>query len=419
MLISSSEKDNKAASNLLSELLSVRNDNGSDGWPSNFRYYYLMHSLLAVFRNKITQSDLMTILQGLDKKLYSEDNILMDVDKLYTELIAKAKQGTSKYEFISEAPFNLQGDQSELITLFGNIFTLSSWNITSNNGLRDDSIPELRMLVGFNGNMFWGSKLSCPINLWHENSGYHFIRKDYELIRGITEFISSYKNFTFHYGTSKPRNAIGHGRWMYFGNEKSHSIRGFCVKRINQSSIDFSGIFRENFYKISGKMANEIADGKSIINMISDCFRLYSFVQEEEDDSKMLLCWWQIIERMALSDRCNGDTKEVCDRFLRLFPGSSSDYVHIRYFFRMMADKRNSIVHSGSRNNVDQDELFILKSFIDSAINFILKISDKIKTENQLDIYYRNYSANSTNLSDSAMVFDILINDKLLKYGIT
>jgi hypothetical protein len=123
----------------------------------------------------------------------------------------------------------------------------------------------------------------------------------------------------------------------------------------------------------------------SLLDLISDIFRLYSQAMEEYDLQYGFLKFWQIAERIALSDPCGPSANTIKKRII-YFTNPTPEFDLSPYIERL-STKRNKLVHSGI-DEIEESDFNILKSICERAIVWLYTRRMNIKTIHHLELFY-------------------------------
>ncbi len=230
------------------------------------------------------------------------------------------------------------------------------------------------------------------------------IEPNFSILRGIIDFSLSYNSWVTNF---KPeiRTSILHPEIVYgISDDAKLLFLKFLVKKkpINQREI----FNKKNsfFNKIIYDLHNSIKE-RSIQELLSDIFRLYSQAMDEEEDKYCFLKFWQIVERIAMTES-NKSSNEQVKKYLIFFTEPSDDY-NFKTYLDKLAQKRNDLVHRGI-DRIEDSDLNMMKSICDLAIKWIFINRKKLKTINHLDLFFSSRDINNSKIATTVEVLNFI-----------
>jgi len=149
---------------------------------------------------------------------------------------------------------------------------------------------------------------------------------------------------------------------------------------------------------------NSLKDDK-LKDLIIEAFRLYgNLLDYYEMKGVSFLFIWQIFELITLytrDDKVKHD--DVCKRMAAFF----KDKDPYRDIIDVIRKKRNSLVHNGKFDDIEDIDINMGKFVAEIAITYILFNSRHLKNINGLNMFYENINYTEK---------DILLKKDLLKY---
>ncbi len=209
----------------------------------------------------------------------------------------------------------------------------------------------------------------------------------FELIFGIYEFILSIDNYQIVHPTNKARSKIVISNKIYsydFASKKVESLEIYTSSRINPS-FKYSDVRNLKFENYILDTLNKKGNFP-VCNLLEDAFRLYWNAQDIDSSSNTFLHFWQLSERLTLSQRNNGNTQEVIKRleyFERKLIG-----LNLTESLKIQSKKRNDLVHKGI-NTIEEEDISLLKMINESIIRWLLKYYKLLKTEDHFEEFYK------------------------------
>lgn len=217
----------------------------------------------------------------------------------------------------------------------------------------------------------------------------------FDVLRGIIEFSFGFRTFQLSV-KSRPRAKVPYPRWMLIRDEMN-SYDGSAINVPKYVSIK-KFKFMERHFKIiknNARVIRSIPQKNSSKQILTNCLRLYSEAMDGYYEYHQFLSLWQIAENISLSS----ESKKVANRIAWF--GKNIGLVSTGYknILNQLANKRVNLVHKGASDNIDENDVNHLKYAIDTALLWLYKVVDKLKTISHLSYYfsYREKSKSDLN----------------------
>ena len=240
------------------------------------------------------------------------------------------------------------------------------------------------------------------------------IEEVFNLFRGIIEFnFQNHKFNLFDLGNQSNINRAYFKHpidFIYTENgvskKNAFSYQRECKyseRRINNDDL----IKIRKYLRIFNKKYHE----KSIISLIGSSFRLYISALDIEYDFSCFLSFWQLIEGIALGESIGGNTQKITERIKCITGLLKYQNYNIADTIDLFSIKRNRIAHNGECT-VDDLDINILRFLCEIAIKWLIYNKNKIKTIEELDIYYKSISITNESLSKQNKIIKMILNNR-------
>lgn len=404
-------KNSKDTESIIRALLEHTNEKGMTASQRNDIYLY---ELQCSFDKVIRPGFAISVLQEMKK---SNDSNIQTFIKLYNqeEYKYKKKKGSLVQEWKIFIPFNIKTSKRKLHLERTEVQFLTAKslkkefrkNYFSNTChiAGDEVINKLSSSQVFQLISEYCISIKCSGSDIYD--AWNTAEQHYDLIRGIFEFVVSPSTqllspFRKRAKIENPKIIIGlndkdEGHFFKPISDTNHSCNDFELnKEQNRVLINILNIFSKKGLKT-----------KSFSSLLADIFRLYSQAMDSIYSYDCLMNLWQMCERMTCADNLNGSTKEVVRRLswhserLSLAGSGWSESL------KMLADKRNDIVHRGF-TFVEDREIDLLRTVTNSTLRWLLSLSKELNTERQLEEYYQMRTLSSSELALKKSVITLI-----------
>ena len=237
------------------------------------------------------------------------------------------------------------------------------------------------------------------------NVAWKRVEPQFKTLKGIYDFCVSYNSWTLLNSNIHARTKIPHPKYVYGLSDSGVTpyiefIINDCQKRIDPLKKKEILIFNQITKFLKHNPAND-----SIEFFLSDLFRLYSEAMDENLFSNSYLRFWQLFEKISLSEP-RGSFNELKNRiqyFLR-----EAYYIDITNYFESLIKKRNELVHRGI-DNIEIADISLLKNLSEKMILWLYNNRKIITTTKHLESYYNSVNKNNIDLMiSSKMMVKIL-----------
>lgn len=210
------------------------------------------------------------------------------------------------------------------------------------------------------------------------------IEPTFNVLRGLFEFILSYGQWTF-FTIPNFRTMVKHPETVYgISSDSKQEFLKFILLKTKPGLIEFKKNQIPGLNKYLNVLKKKPKEN-SLINLISDIFRIYSQAMEEYDLQYGFLKFWQMAERIALSDP-GGPSASTVKKRLTFFTNPTPDFDMTPYIEKLSI-KRNKLVHRGI-DDIEESDFNILKSICERAIVWLYSKRRNFITLHHLELYY-------------------------------
>ncbi len=212
----------------------------------------------------------------------------------------------------------------------------------------------------------------------------------YETLKGIFELTQGFGNRQFGWSIY-PKSACYSeaARWIVAVSEKTKKVAHILVdstepeKTQTLNEQTFAAILKNAvFFKA-------IPQKGSTKDLLATALRLYSQALSETMIHRRLVGFWQLAELLTLSDRTSGKTDVVCERLAAYKQIFLPDGIGLKLALNEIADKRNNAVHRGEYSEIKDVDVQFLKLICETTFAFIFTHIKRIRTLDDLDLYYQ------------------------------
>lgn len=232
---------------------------------------------------------------------------------------------------------------------------------------------------GFEKNYF-----KIEVEGWRVNDVYNKTIDTYELLRGITDFVTVSSKVKIVGGISS-RSLIKELSTVFYKCQNAFEYSEFVtLDSVKQETYTFDQQEKVQFENIIKLLVENPKQG-SIIETIRDCLIMYNQALLAFRKSDYFLHLWQILERLTCSQ--SGNTKKVIERaefYLKFTNLAGTGWKNTLIF---LAAQRNSMVHTGRLEELSH-ELEILRLVCELGIKFLMAENKTLKTQGDLNDFY-------------------------------
>lgn len=360
---------------LITRLLKARRENG---WEINFQNQLSMRALAAMGKEGLSQSDIIIVLSEM---WGDSTSTLNDFETIFRRLCRDSWKTNKEWAFHWPWAVTL-GDDVTIpfeFTLNGFTFRVTSWNFNKRKILRSQVSNQLRLRLECHEIPFDGYCLTTKSEGRSLSEAWLKVAPTYDFFRGFLEFHLSYLQTGWSF-PQKPKCKIPYCRWLVgFPKEGGPALMTFYVddKGLKPVALESRhlNVFRKNV-----KSFRIVSEKDSISDFLANAFRLYSQAMDERFHDRAFLAWWQLAEALTLSWKHGGRTDLVVRRLKWISKRYTLDRKGIEDCFKQLADYRNTIVHQGIGDMVDEEDCNFLKVSCELLLNWMLgnrkRISD-------------------------------------------
>ncbi|HOK25072.1 MAG TPA: HEPN domain-containing protein [Bacteroidales bacterium] len=230
------------------------------------------------------------------------------------------------------------------------------------------------------------------------------IEPTFNLLRGLAEFVVSYNTWTF-FSRPKIKADIPHPKFVFGVADK---LRPTYIEFAEQEAIPKNLTLNtkqmrslEKYLKLFQKKP-----AKNTINdLLADVFRLYCQAMDENNLSYCFLGFWQIAERISLSDP-NRPSSEIIKKRLAFFTNSKSDF-DLSPYIRRLYVKRCDLVHKGI-DEIEETDFNILKSICEFSIVWLYTNRLMYKSINHLETFFSSKDLGNDNINAAIQILNYI-----------
>lgn len=147
-------------------------------------------------------------------------------------------------------------------------------------------------------------------------------------------------------------------------------------------------------------------DEQDILSIIVDAFEKYQKALDLHDSSQVFLSLWQILESITLQAE-QIDMRDVINRTDSLIVQEDKYIKNLLEAFRIT---RNQLVHRGKfTEDKGLEEVGLLKSVVERAINSLLVHKDHLRTKNDLRVFYESVARGNTDLKNRRKIMGYVL----------
>ena len=237
----------------------------------------------------------------------------------------------------------------------------------------------------------------------------------FDTLRGLIEItfnLFTFKSQFIRWGRRKPRSYLPHPKWMV-GHRKGDPLVWipFLVdEHSSEETTNKDSLSAEVLHKIKFNCRHfkNPVDRGNIISLVADCMRLYAQALDSRTNALTLLGLWQLAEAMTNSEKHGGKTDVVVNRLAWHSTRSTLKGSGYKATLVKLGKKRNDIVHRGISDDIDDEDINILKLACEHALLWLISIRSDLPTVNHLEKYYLLRETNNVDLKALSDVVQII-----------
>lgn len=237
----------------------------------------------------------------------------------------------------------------------------------------------------------------------------------FDTLRGLIEItfnLFTFKSQFIRWGRRKPRSYLPHPKWMV-GHRKGDPLVWipFLVdEHSSEETTNKDSLSAEVLHKIKFNCRHfkNPVDRGNIISLVADCMRLYAQALDSRTNALTLLGLWQLAEAITNSEKHGGKTDVVVNRLAWHSIRSTLKGSGYRATLVKLGKKRNDIVHRGISDDIDDEDIDILKLACEHALLWLISFKSDLPTINHLEKYYLLRETNNVDLKALSDVVRII-----------
>jgi uncharacterized protein YeeX (DUF496 family) len=241
------------------------------------------------------------------------------------------------------------------------------------------------------------------------------VEPQFKILKGVYDFSVSYNSWTFLTSNRNARSNIQHPQYIYGLSNSNLAIYIEFIVNDCHSKIDPLKKKEILIFNQLVKFLKDNPSANSIELFLSDLFRLYSEAMDENLFSNSYLRFWQVLEKLSLSET-RGSSTEFKNR-IHFFLHEAYP-IDLANYFDLLIKKRNELVHRGI-DNIEIADISLLKNLCEKIILWVYNNRKIIKTTKHLESYYYAINRSALDLSiSSKMMLKILDHRKKINNGL-
>jgi hypothetical protein len=252
-----------------------------------------------------------------------------------------------------------------------------------------------------------------PYSAWGE------VETAYDTARGMFEFLVSRRRFMLS-SPPKPQHRIPHPPWVLAVKEITREVDGFYFAVESFDLDPGSPIEVKSDLMVYGrKYLREVVGNpksNSTRELIGSSFRLYAQAMDARHNHQAFLGFWQLLETIAIATDQQSSGEQVSKRITAIVMKQSNAKLEaLGEIIRDLRQRRNEIVHRGSHERIDSDDVKLLKLFAEIGIEWLTEVRKKLPTHTHLDKYFQHMSANSVSLTATKQAVRVIDRERRSK----
>lgn len=130
---------------------------------------------------------------------------------------------------------------------------------------------------------------------------------------------------------------------------------------------------------------------------------LYNLALDDVDNHDIYLHLWQIMESIYSDGNSTFDL--IKKRIKRYFKNNDE----LSYLINICIEKRNILVHKGTTDHIEQDDVDNLKLLVDSSFIFLIFNENKFRNTEELIYFYDNLGSSNKRIKRKINILNLLI----------
>ncbi len=364
------------------------------GWGMTMQDQLDFRALEAWSAERITQHDAMVVLSEMIMKSATH---IEEFESLFRASEIRRRQApkhAQKWRFV--IPFAFRCAQETIapvkLRVLGRTFTIQSWR----SAIRTLGKARVgKALYSLNSHEQRTKPVWCVTATAEGrdlDSAWIRLDSSFDALRGMIEFVLGYLQQTLKWPEG-PFRTIPHPPWMLGWNRESKTLehREFLT---DEPSIEVPreallnkrliSALRHNLSLFAGEPASN-ADTRSIL---ADGLRLYVQALDSNRHYRIYLGLWQCAEAITLVADHHGSGEKARTRLAKFARDWNCDTSAMIDVLRALYKKRNKIVHRGIYDELDLEDVNIVKNCCESGLAWLMVNAKRLTTRAQLEAYY-------------------------------
>jgi len=236
-----------------------------------------------------------------------------------------------------------------------------------------------------------------------KGSSWHLAWKDlepaFDALRGMIELTFDFFGFRLISDGQEARRSVPHPLWMtarkrgktspewiHFITDEDSEAKAFELTRKRLSGV------QKNASILAKKPKR-----RSTLSLIANCLRLYSQAMDARFPHLSFLGFWQLGEAITNAEAVGGKTDRVVARLA--WHGARIGLKGSGYkgILKVLAKKRNAIVHSGI-HDLENDDINTIKLACEAALDWLFRTHTSLPTISHVEHYYRLRESSGTDI---------------------
>lgn len=383
----------RKAQEVITERLAARKESG---WTGDYDHTFRLRALQAWSNGKVEDDGVvMNVLRVMKERGFVT---VEEFEAVYAELRAEwARQSNeqkTRWDFYVPQAMTAATDLSLSVTIsvLGYQFTLRRWSEVEASLGRAEIEGAFSRKYRRAPDQLPGVCLSFSADGVNEYAAWKRAGPVYDFYRGLLEYVHGFWSWT-HFFAGPPKARVRFPLWPWMlatSTGKPMELIEFITDEPPSPPPNTLEIKRwTELAEVAAKFANDPPNGTTVALLV-DALRLYSQALDERFRHTCLLGLWQMAETLTMSGQFGGKTDVVCARLVTIIDKRlRPEPVGLSEILQVIAKKRNRIVHHGVHDDVDDEDINILKSVCEMSLWCILRDAEKLPTQEHLEHYLR------------------------------